>query len=157
MCHVGFPVKFHMGDTSLVVEVQLKMWTIPMCAIFVVYTLCITIICVTWKICHMYIILYHLHHVHVPFASCEQLAFRYLHGHMYHGYYSRHVYCLWSHVTWTICVTKIVLSCNHRHHIYRLVKMWVYMYLDPHTIKAKRRLTIQVNNPCGFYMQELAN
>jgi hypothetical protein len=31
------------------------------------------------------------------------------------------------------------------------------MYLDPHTIKAKRRLTIQVNNPCGFYMQGLAN
>ncbi len=35
------------------------------------------------------------------------------------------------------------------------VKMWGYMYLDPHTIKAKRRLTIPVNNPCGFYMQGL--
>jgi hypothetical protein len=31
------------------------------------------------------------------------------------------------------------------------------MYLDPHTSKAKRRLTIQVNNPGGFYMQGLAN
>ncbi len=38
-----------------------------------------------------------------------------------------------------------------------IVKMWGYMYLDPHTIKAKRRLNIQVNNPCGFNMQALAN
>jgi hypothetical protein len=28
-----------------------------------------------------------------------------------------------------------------------------YMYLDPHTSKAKVRLIRQVNNPCGFYMQ----
>jgi hypothetical protein len=32
------------------------------------------------------------------------------------------------------------------------VRIYV-LVLDPHTSKAKVRLTIQINNPCRFYMQ----
>jgi hypothetical protein len=43
---------------------------------------------------------------------------------------------------------------ENKMHICKDVRIYVFRST---TSKAKRRLTIQVNNPCGFYMQGQAN